>query len=174
MHELAHLWLGATGVSGAVPENRIERFSNDVASNFLLPENEISGVGVRRNTDRKSAVNLITRFAEEILVSRSMVAYRLFRAGFLSEGMWRELVAQFDLERRQARTAQRERAREHEGGPNYYVVRRHRLGTALLRFVARNVSAGALTPTKASKVLGVKPRGVAPLLSGAVPSAQLA
>ena len=41
-----------------------------------------------------------------------------------------------------------------DGGPNYYIVRRHRLGAALLNFVARNMSEGVLTPTRASKLLG--------------------
>ena len=34
LHELAHLWLGATGVSGGVPEMQIERFCCDVAGEF--------------------------------------------------------------------------------------------------------------------------------------------
>src|SRR6185312_3972790 len=41
LHELAHLWLGATGVSGGLPESRIERFCNDVAAAFLLPNPEL-------------------------------------------------------------------------------------------------------------------------------------
>jgi Zn-dependent peptidase ImmA (M78 family) len=167
LHELAHLWVGATGVSGAAADGQVERFCNDVASSFLLPSNELGFVGVTRQSDRETAARLISAFAQERLLSRSLVAYRLFREGSLSEATWRLLTGQFQLEWRQARAAQRERDRGEEGGPNYYVVRRHRLGSALLRFVARNMSAGALTPTKASKVLGVKPRSVAPLLSGA-------
>jgi Zn-dependent peptidase ImmA (M78 family)/transcriptional regulator with XRE-family HTH domain len=167
LHELAHLWIGASGVSGAIAEGQIERFCNDVASNFLLPSNELGIVGVSRNTDHEDAARLISEFAEERLLSRSMVAYRLFRAGSLLEATWRQLSGRFQAEWLHNRAAQRERDRGDEGGPNYYVVRRHRLGPALLRFVARNMTGGSLTPTKASKVLGVKPRSVAPLLSGA-------
>lgn len=167
LHELAHLWVGATGVSGRFAEGQVERFCNDVASNFLLPSNELRFVGVGRGTDSQNAVRLISRFAEERLLSRSMVAYRLLRAGVLSEVAWRELSEQFQLEWRATREAQRERNRGQEGGPSYYVVRRHRLGAALLRFVARSMSEGSLTPTKAGKVLGVKARNVQPLLNGA-------
>ena len=46
LHELAHLWVGATGVSGRFAEGQLERFCNDVASNILLPNNELSLVGV--------------------------------------------------------------------------------------------------------------------------------
>jgi Zn-dependent peptidase ImmA (M78 family) len=166
LHELAHLWLGETGVSGRFAESQVERFCNDVASNILLPNNELNLVGIDRGISRQAAALLISRFAKDRLLSRSMVAYRLFRVGSVSEQMWRELVEQFRLEWLQNREIQRERNREQDGGPNYYIVRRHRLGAALLKFVARSLNGGSLTPTKAAKVLGVKARSVHPLLSG--------
>ncbi|GAH48079.1 unnamed protein product, partial [marine sediment metagenome] len=42
VHELAHLWLGETGVSGGTAEGGVERFCNDVAGEFLLPASELS------------------------------------------------------------------------------------------------------------------------------------
>jgi len=81
--------------------------------------------------------------------------------------MWRELTTAFKSEWLQSRAAQRERARGLDGGPNYYIVRRHRLGAALLSFVARQMNEGLLTPTRAGKLLGVRPRSVHPLLNGA-------
>ncbi len=167
LHELVHLWLGATGVSGSFAEARNEKFCNDVASAFLLPANELALVGVDRRTDVAAATRLINDFAAVRLLSRSMVAYRLLTADLISEPTWRQLRQTFRRLWQESRAAQRQQARDREGGPNYYVVRRHRLGPALLRFVARSISGGVLTPTKASKVLGVKPRSVEPLLSGA-------
>lgn len=167
LHELVHLWLGTTGVSGSFAEVRIEKFCNDVASAFLLPSNELAIIGVDRRTDVATATRLINDFAAGRLLSRSMVAYRLLAAGIISEPMWRQLRQTFRQLWQESRAAQRLQARDREGGPNYYVVRRHRLGPALLKFVARSISGGTLTPTKASKVLGVKPRSVEPLLSGA-------
>jgi len=167
LHELAHLWLGATGVSGSYAETRMERFCNEVAATFLLPVAELALVGVTRQTDDQTAIKLIDDFAAERHLSRSMVAYRLRNAGRISDESWRSLRGIFRTRWQAGRQAQRERAREREGGPNYYVVRRHKLGAALLKFVARNVSGGSLSPTKAGHVLGVKPRSVEPLLSGA-------
>lgn len=167
LHELVHLWLGTTGVSGSYADARIERFCNDVASAFLLPPNELPLVGVDRNTGVDAAARLIDDFATARLLSRSMVAYRLLGGNFVTADTWRELRGRFRQLWRDNREAQRQQARDREGGPNYYVVRRHRLGPALLKFVARSVSGGMLTPTKAGKVLGVKPRSVEPLLSGA-------
>jgi Zn-dependent peptidase ImmA (M78 family) len=167
LHELAHIWLGATGVSGASPEVQIERFCNDVASSFLLPDGELGLLDLRSAADNEQLARLVSDFAVERHLSRSMVAYRMLRSGALPEPAWRALTNLFRAQWRVGREAQRERNRAREGGPNYYVIRRHRLGTALLRFVARNMADGALTPTKAAKVLGVKARSVAPLLSGA-------
>jgi Zn-dependent peptidase ImmA (M78 family) len=164
IHELVHLWLGTTGVSGVFADAQIEKFCNDVAGSFLLPAKELPRIGVDLKTDVEMAARRIGEFAEERYLSRSMVAYTLLRAGSLSDNTWRILTARFQAQWRQNRDTRRER--QNEGtGPNYYVVRRHRLGPALLQFVSRNMSDGALTPTKASQVLGVKPRSVAPLLS---------
>jgi len=173
LHELAHLWLGTTGVSGAFADAQIEQFCNAVAAGFLLPANELPLVGVNRHTAFGIATPLIGDFAEERHLSRTMVAYALFQAGFVDELTWLGLTRMFNLQWRQSRAAMRER--QADSGANYYVVRRHRLGSALLHFVSRNISDGVLTPTKASKVLGVKPRSVAPLLSvAALPSGQAA
>jgi Zn-dependent peptidase ImmA (M78 family) len=166
LHELAHLWLGATGVSGAFSETRIERFCNDVAGQYLLPVAELRRIGVVRETPRAEAIVLIDAFATERHLSRSMVAYRLRNADQISEDTWLALRSIFRNRWRQGRDAQRERARDREGGPSYYVVRRHRVGMALLRFVARNLTGGTLSPTKAGRVLGVKARNVDHLLSG--------
>lgn len=165
LHEIAHLWVGASGVSGPWGESQLERFCNTVASSFLLPQDELAGLAVDRRSDREAAHQLITTFAQVRFVSRSMVAFRLFQNQRISAATWEHLSERFREEWRHQRDAQRNRSREQEGGPDYYVVRRHKLGTALLRFVDRSLSDGSLTPTKAGKVLGVKPRGVAPLLS---------
>lgn len=167
LHEVVHLWIGATGVSGGHFEGAVEQFCNDVASSFLLPQRELDQLPITRAMDLDEAAILVTEFAAERLVSRSLVAYRLFRAEKITEHTWRSLSDTFRIQWLQNRAAQRERARGMDGGPNYYIVRRHRLGAALLNFVARNMSEGVLTPTRASKLLGVKPRSVHTLLSGA-------
>ncbi|MEE4348996.1 MAG: XRE family transcriptional regulator [Pacificimonas sp.] len=169
MHELAHIWLGETGVSGGDLEGATEQFCNDVASEFLLPAEDLRQLQVRVGGTEEQAARKITDFANERLISRSLVAYRLYKTGTLDRAIWQSLTSRFADEWLASRAARRERARAQDGGPNYYVVRRHRLGSALLSFVARNLSEGVLTPTRASKLLGVKPRSVHPLLTGGAP-----
>jgi len=164
IHELAHLWLGTTGISGAFAEAQIEKFCNDVAGSFLLPATELALMRIDRRTDLATAAQRIGAFAAERHVSNSMVAYSLRRIDAISEDTWRGLAEMFAAQWRRSRQAAREAHRD-GSGPDYYVVRRHRLGTALLQFVSSNLAAGALSPTKAGQVLGVKPRSVMPLLS---------
>lgn len=167
LHELAHIWLGVTGVSGPSFSAAIEKFCNDVAGAFLLPQHELAALDFDASSDLDRAAEAIDAFARERLLSRPMVAYRMLRTGRIDEAAWNALNERFRQQWRDSRDRQRTRDNQGQGGPDYYVVRRHRLGTALLRFVSRNMSEGTLTPTKAGRVLGVRPRNVRPLLSGA-------
>ena len=162
LHELTHVWLGQTGVGGANAERDVERFCNDVASEFLLPQEELVGFEfpLGKQTDARALLREVSEFAQRRNVSGSMVAYGLFRAGVIDSDAWAYLSEAFSKLWAQQRQQEREKAREQEGGPNYYVVRRHRLGSALTEFVGRMVAEGALTTTKAATVLGVKAKQV--------------
>ena len=70
--------------------------------------------------------------------------------------MYERLNMQFDNDRIAAA-----QSKESSGsGPDYYVVRRHRMGPGLVNAVRRMVADGALTTSKAGTVLGVKPTAV--------------
>jgi Zn-dependent peptidase ImmA (M78 family) len=164
LHELAHLWLGQTGVSGAYSEEAIEKFCNDVASDLLLSEEELGQLDIAGATALEDSANLITGFARDRNLSSSMVAYKLYRTGMISQARWDQLSAVFRSRWLERRAEQRNTARSEEGGPNYYVVRRHRVGTALIVLVRRMMAVGALTTSKAGKVLGVKAKNVQTLV----------
>ena len=168
LHELVHLWLGTTGVSGTSNEARIERYSNDVAGEILLPADEIRTLTPLRRAPVNEVIETISTFANARKISRPMVAYKLLRADVISDAIWRQLADHFRREWIASRTRQEE-ADSSDGGPSYYVVRRHRLGNALLDIVRRSLGEGLLTHSKASQILGVKPRNVDPLLFGSLP-----
>ena len=138
LHELVHVWLGLTGISGSYSETKIERFCNDVASQLLSPTIEVEEANWPPTSNVRAFVDAIDEFATERHLSRSMVAYRLRGAGVIPQGQWQVLRAIFREQWQRARTARREQNRDRDGGPSYYIVRRHRLGAALLKFVARN------------------------------------
>ena len=164
LHEIAHLWLGTSGVSGISVEKAIERFCNAVASAFLLPAGELAELHVGGDTTPARAIELITAFANKRFISRRMVAYALLKAQRIDRATWQGFDDALHTLWQKDKATQKAKDRKSENGPSYYVVRRHRLGTALLGFVERSMGAGALTPVKAARVLGVKPRSVYPLL----------
>ena len=174
IHELAHIWLDRSGVSGAPSpdaprsrEDRIEQFCNDVASEFLLPAEALHAQPVELAAeDKQGAADAIRVLAEAWSVSEPMVAYRLKRTGRIATGIYRDLMSDYAVRWRQQRQRQRERYREREGGPSAYVVRRSKLGRALLDVVRRTLQGNVLTHTKAAKLLGVKAGAVEPLLRG--------
>ena len=160
LHELVHLWLGQTGVSGAWSNLVVERFCNDVASRLLLPIADLRSLVLSEGLDLATLTQRIGEFASERNLSGSMVAYRLFRHEAISRDHWVQLRNRFrELWRNQV-SLQSARNRASDGGPNYYVVRRHRTGSRMIGFVARMLESGALTTTKAGRILGVKPSNV--------------
>lgn len=165
LHELAHLWLGASGVSGGgYQEKVIERFCNDVAGDFLLPQADLETVRVD-GLDIDQQIAVITECATRWRVSRQMVAYGLYKVNRVTLDAWRGLEAKIRELWAAERLRDKAYARGKTTGPSYYVVRRHRLGPAMLHFAHRAMDAGTLSPAKAAKVLGVKPRSVYPLLA---------
>jgi Zn-dependent peptidase ImmA (M78 family) len=170
VHELAHLWIGATGVSGGTAERAIEKFCNDVAGEFLLPRNEIVGLEVNEETPLDSAMERITEFAQAKNISSTMVAYKLHRAGAFSFERFQQIKAEYRQFFLARKAAEKENSAEKEGGPTYYVVRKHRVGTSLIRFVERMMHEGNLSTTKAGKVLGVGAHNVHALLEQGRPN----
>ncbi len=160
LHELTHLLLGQTGVSNARTGHETERFCNDVASEFLLPQEESQNLQFSATADFADIVAEITQFANEKNISRMMVVYRAWRIGRLDQEMFDRLRSTFQEQWLRERKARRE---QQAGGPNYYVIHRYRLGVSLVNLVRRAMSNGDLTTSKAAKVLGVKPGKVAAL-----------
>lgn len=160
LHELVHIWLGQTGVSGASAEISIEQFCNHIAGEFLLPSSELGQLQLDDVRDASHVMRQISAFATERNLSSSMVAYKLYLTNIIDQAVWHKCSVMFRDRWLDERERRRERQREQEGGPNYYIVRRHRLGTALINLVLRMMSSGVLTTSKAGMILNVKPKNV--------------
>jgi Zn-dependent peptidase ImmA (M78 family) len=163
LHELTHLWLGTTGLSGASTDTQLESYCNSVAGEMLLPEPEMNELRFLGRASLQETIGAIAQFASKWKISRAMVAYKLLRVNVITHARWRELDKHYEDEwsAAQAKPAIKDKS---EGGPSYYVVKRHRLGHALLDLVKYSLAEGFLTHTKAGQVLGVKPRNVDPLI----------
>lgn len=174
LHEMVHICLGDTGVSSLRGESTIERFCNDAASAFLLADQELAELGIGGSTPVPAALELISEFARPRNLSHMMVAYRLMRTRAIPQGYWRQLHGEYRRFWFEAQMQRRAKARGAQQGPTYYVVRRHRVGEALLNFARRMLGNGALTTVRAARVLSVKPQNVGALLSNATPDSRQA
>ncbi len=164
LHELTHLLLGRSGFSGVNAETEIEEFCNSVAAEWLLPVRTLNEIDIPRGAGGDAQQQHIGQFARQRNLSRTMVAYRLLRANRIDRPTFERLRADFRRQWRQHRDRHRARAREWVGGPSYYVVRRHQVGQSLLGFTRRMLGSGALSTTKAARILGVKPPQVGKML----------
>lgn len=164
IHELAHIWLGQTGVSGDISTStpisdsaRIERFCNDVAGEFLLPEGYFRQSAVNFDpADVKAARDCIDLVAERWSVSEPMVAYRLQRRGELSVFAYETLRLEYQRRWIANLARERENKPENTAGPSGYVIKQFNLGTALVDLVNRGFKEKSLTYTKAAMLLGSK------------------
>lgn len=160
LHEFTHLCLGQTGISGGTADTEIEQFCNDVAGALLLPAGDLLSLEISQRTDFERAVERISIFASARNISRSMVAYKLYRTQQIGFDQWNALRAEFRRQWLEHRAEKRRRSQEDHGGPDYYVVRRQRIGPALLDVVSRMVASGALSSIDAGRVLGVRPQNI--------------
>lgn len=168
LHELAHLWLGSSGVSGwGESESEIEKFCDKAAGRLLLPPHELNEMAFIQNATFEEAVSIIRDFADARNISRAMVAYNLRLDNRISVVQWQELQERFSDDRNKQTAQEKERRKGQAGGPNANVVHRSSLGKPLINLARRSMDAGLLTPSKAGIILGVKPRRVEAILNPA-------
>lgn len=161
LHECIHIWLGEGGVSGsALEESEVERYCNRVAARILLDPLDLQQVsfdGLQTVTEK---AKVVSDFAQGRNLGRSMVAYQLYQLGLLAQAEVHEMFQSFAAQWQGQKAAEKEKNNQSDGGPDYYLVRRHKLGKRILTVVRSALADGAISPSRASKILGVKPTSV--------------
>ena len=162
LHEIAHLVLGQTGISGLYARGietrdleRTEKFCNDIASRFLLPEEELDTFKLS-SSEFEQIKNDIAAHAFSRKVSNTHIAYRLYLRGDIEKRLWIHLR---DFYRNQWFENERRR-KEKNSNKNIKidprVISRYKLG-ALVPLVERLTYSKILTTTKAAMLLGMHP-----------------
>lgn len=169
VHELAHILVGSSGVSGPLrrtSHSPIERLCNDAASYFLLPPSVLEAIAqIAKGADVSQADQLSGSIAERWNVSQAVVVYRFVRSGWISDETASTLFAGFSERWRQHRERQRQERDPDATGPGYYHLRRAMVGARLLDVTRRALRGGTITRTTAAKVLGVRLTGVEAMLT---------
>lgn len=148
-HELAHLWLGASGVSdaetGRVPEQTIERWCNQVAAELLMPMQALR-VAYQPDTPIPQEIQRLARLFK---VSTLVALRRLFDAGFINQAvLWQhyreELERLRSLERNQS------------GGGDFYNSLGARTSKRFARAIVSSTLEGLTSFPDAFRMLGVR------------------
>lgn len=155
LHETVHLILGQTGISGKDGEKQIEKFCNNVASEFLLPKAEFDNFRISSLEFDKLAREL-SNYAATRKLSNSHIAYRLFRRGDIKRSLWEKLRDNYQKMWQDNRQKKSEENKKSQGGPSYYKAKHYKLGT-LIDLVQRLNYSGDISTTKAGMLLDVKP-----------------
>ena len=147
-HELAHLWLGESGISntevGRLPEQTTERWCNAVAAEFLMP---LQATREAYRPDLPLAEEM-ARLARLFKVSTLVALRRLFDAGFIEqEQLWQQYCT--ELVRLQVR---RQRS---SGGGNFYSSLGTRASKRFVQAVLGSTLEGQTLFRDAFRLLGV-------------------
>ncbi len=147
-HELAHLWLGDSGVSDSdvryQPSLRAERWCNEVAAELLVPLDMVKDVVL----DGEALSEALQRLARRFKVSTLVILRRLFDARRIDrktlEAAWQEETERLD---RIARPA---------GGGDFYNTLGARVGRRFIRAVISSALEGQTPFTEAFRLLGIR------------------
>ena len=144
-HEVAHLWLGATGVSEwrSQTTRETERFCNAVAAEVLVPTEAF----IAAWSDSADTTGLVNRLARQFKTSSLVILIRAKEAGRLSETEFEGLYAQ-ELSRLNA-------VKGGSGG-DFYQTQGSRLGKRFARAVTVSTLEGETSYTEALELLGLK------------------
>lgn len=145
LHELAHLWLGQSGVSsvGAIEDRREERFCNAVAGEFLAPAREVVALW----SEDKELSDNVSDIAKAFHVSRYVIIRRAFDLGLVSydtyQDYYRELINQFN--------------NADGGGGNFYAIAKNKNSALFSKVLLNEALSGKVLLRDAGKLLGISP-----------------
>jgi len=165
VHELAHIWIAATGISNGIePElvnrnkfNPIELFCNEVAANALIPSEII--LNIDRTVFRNSQE--IFKVAKNLGVSSFAFLVRALNLQLVSNSEYNTLKRQAEIDyqaflKREAekKAALKLKQKEKPGGPNPYLLRLNKNSRLFTQVVLDALRSGFVQPTQASFLLG--------------------
>jgi Zn-dependent peptidase ImmA (M78 family) len=149
-HELAHLWLGETGLSdaepGSIPEHSVERWCNRVAADLLVPLDALRD----ELADMTDLTAELERLARIFKVSTLVILRRIHDAGRLD---WNEFRAAYAKESDRVIGLMSER--EGSGG-NFYNTTPVRVSKRFARALIASTLEGQTLYRDAVRLLGFK------------------
>ncbi|MDF1581415.1 MAG: ImmA/IrrE family metallo-endopeptidase [Desulfuromonadales bacterium] len=149
VHELAHLWIGESGVSDSQvagwPEIHVERWCNAVAAEILVPFDDIRA----RYRPDESLTDSMQRLARHFKVSTLVVLRRIYDLGEIErETLWQTHREELDRLRQLDTRG--------SGGGDFYRTLGARTSKRLVRAVIGSTLEGQTLFRDAFRLLGIK------------------
>lgn len=148
VHELAHLWLGAEGVSSLTDFQpgpaRVERHCNAVAAEFLIPRAELRACWAQAQSHSEPFKHLARRFK----VSPVVAARRALDLGLTQRDEFFNFYNHYSAEERRI-------AADREGGGNFWNTQGVRIGQRFGSAVVRATKEGKLLYRDAYRLTGL-------------------
>lgn len=145
LHELAHLWIGKSGISTASTheERKEERFCNAVAGEFLASERVMHAHWDLEKSLSQNAADL----AKMLHVSRYVIARRAYDLGFIDAHAYNEyyqaLMAEFHA--------------KEGGGGNFYAIAQNKNSARFSKAILNETLSGRVLLRDAGRLLGIAP-----------------
>jgi Zn-dependent peptidase ImmA (M78 family)/transcriptional regulator with XRE-family HTH domain len=158
-HELAHIWIGASGISNPdlghraaprVPDEVIEQYCNDVAAELLVPATEFEAMwsGAIGNNDGMSQ-----HLSRTFRVSVPVILRRALELNRIPQG---EFIRLWNVHRERTKALVENRDEDESSGGNFYNTffarNSHRLTQAVVSFVRT----GHMGTLEAARLLNVR------------------
>lgn len=146
LHELAHIWIGSSGISNASPENtrREEVFCNAVAGEFLVPRDVFIPLWRNDGTDPGLVA---AELAQKFHVSHLVAMRRALDLGLVNRQIY---IDHYQSELEAFRN-------QEGGGGNFYRNAGAKNSARFARAVITEAFSGRLLLREAGRLLGVQP-----------------
>jgi Zn-dependent peptidase ImmA (M78 family) len=167
VHELAHIWIAASGVSNEIEPNLkdkdklhpIELFCNEVAANVLMP------ISIMKNLNRTvfTSAKEVFKEAKRLGVSSFSFLFRSLSLEIISLDKYRKLKKEADIEfqafllkEEEKKAIQKAKQKEKKSGPDYYLLLVNKNSHLFTRVVIDAFRNGFIQPTQASNLLNTQ------------------
>lgn len=151
-HELAHLWVGQSGVSDVAPQTiptgEVEAWCNRVAAEFLVPAYDLQDAAV----DRDDLVDALQSLARRFKVSTLVALRRIFDVGLITAT---EFHVAYEDELGRVMSLVRADS-ESGGGGNFYNTQPLRVSRRFARAIVESTLEGHTLYRDAFQMLGFK------------------
>ncbi|MGZ4955458.1 MAG: ImmA/IrrE family metallo-endopeptidase [Methylobacter sp.] len=153
IHELAHIWMGKSGISDSIPDtNRPEEvICNAVAAEFLVPETEFLA---KWNDNFDSWQHNLAPLEAHFHVSQWVLARRAQTLGKIALPTYQKFI---DDQREQYRNREPSSG---SGGPTYYVTKHSQISDRFSKAIVSDALSGRILLRDAGQLLGIKPNNI--------------